>query len=56
MKQLLILLVFYSSAFSQQATIQVDLKKETGDMKPIWAWFGYDEPNYTYMKDGKKLL
>ena len=23
---------------------------------PIWAWFGYDEPNYTYMKDGKKLL
>ena len=25
-------------------------------MRPIWAWFGYDEPNYTYMKDGKKLL
>lgn len=25
-------------------------------MQPIWAWFGYDEPNYTYMKDGKKLL
>ncbi len=56
MKQLLILILFYSSAFSQQATIDVDLNKETGDMKPIWAWFGYDEPNYTYMKDGKKLL
>lgn len=38
------------------AFIKVDLAKETGDMKPIWAWFGYDEPNYTYMKDGKKLL
>ena len=25
-------------------------------MSPAWAWFGYDEPNYTYMKDGKKLL
>ena len=25
-------------------------------MDPAWAWFGYDEPNYTYMKDGKKLL
>lgn len=25
-------------------------------MHPAWAWFGYDEPNYTYMKDGKKLL
>ncbi|HLN21952.1 MAG TPA: hypothetical protein VK213_12740 [Bacteroidales bacterium] len=25
-------------------------------MNHIWAWFGYDEPNYTYMKDGRKLL
>lgn len=25
-------------------------------MKSIWGWFGYDEPNYTYMKDGKVLL
>jgi xylan 1,4-beta-xylosidase len=56
MKQLLILLFFYFPAFSQQAIIDVDLNKETGDMNPIWAWFGYDEPNYTYMKDGKKLL
>ena len=31
-------------------------KKSTEPLKPIWAWFGYDEPNYTYMKDGKKLL
>lgn len=45
-------------AQSQPETIslQIDLTKEKGDMKPIWAWFGYDEPNYTYMKDGKKLL
>ncbi|MBC7829575.1 MAG: beta-xylosidase [Chitinophagaceae bacterium] len=38
------------------ATIKVDLAREKGPMTPIWAWFGYDEPNYTYMKDGKKLL
>lgn len=38
------------------ALITVDLKKEIAPMKPVWAWFGYDEPNYTYMKDGKKLL
>lgn len=25
-------------------------------MKPIWAFFGYNELNYIYMKDGKKLL
>ncbi|QJW90369.1 beta-xylosidase [Spirosoma taeanense] len=36
--------------------IQVDLSKSKGRMDPVWAWFGYDEPNYTYMKDGKKLL
>jgi len=34
----------------------VDLSKPIGDMTPIWAWFGHDEPNYTYMKDGRKLL
>ena len=49
------LIVCYS-AMAQKATINVDLSKETGDMKPVWAWFGYDEPNYTYMRDGKKLL
>jgi xylan 1,4-beta-xylosidase len=37
-------------------TIRVDADKRVGPMKPIWAWFGYDEPNYTYMKDGQKLL
>lgn len=36
--------------------LQVDLSKKKGPMTPVWAWFGYDEPNYTYMKDGKKLL
>jgi xylan 1,4-beta-xylosidase len=36
--------------------IIADLKKELGNFNPVWAWFGYDEPNYTYMKDGKKLL
>jgi xylan 1,4-beta-xylosidase len=39
-----------------QAKIRVDLSKKKEKMKPIYAWFGYDEPNYTYMKDGKKLL
>jgi len=46
------------SAYSQAPVValQVDLTREKGDMTPIWAWFGYDEPNYTTMKDGKKLL
>lgn len=56
MKKLAFLFLVFSSAFAQEPYIHVDLNKETGNMKPIWAWFGYDEPNYTYMKDGKKLL
>ena len=36
--------------------LKIDATKEIGKMEPIWAWFGYDEPNYTWMKDGKKLL
>ncbi len=36
--------------------IRVDAGKVVGEMTPIWRFFGYDEANYTYMKDGKKLL
>lgn len=37
-------------------TIHIDAAKPKGPMKPIWAWFGYDEPNYTTAPNGKKLL
>src|SRR4051794_32588209 len=36
--------------------IRVDASTDVGELRPIWRFFGYDEPNYTYMKDGKKLL
>ncbi len=36
--------------------IKTNLANRIGEMRPIWGWFGYDEPNYTYMKDGKALL
>ena len=36
--------------------IRVDAGKPTGPLKPIWRFFGADEPNYAYMKDGQKLL
>ena len=44
------------AADSPAVAIQVNAAEVVGPMTPIWAWFGYDEPNYTYMKDGKKLL
>jgi xylan 1,4-beta-xylosidase len=36
--------------------IQVDAAKSISELQPIWRFFGADEPNYAYMKHGKKLL
>ena len=36
--------------------IHVDAGKPVGPLKPIWRFFGADEPNYAYMKDGQKLV
>ena len=36
--------------------IHVDLSKKLGPYKPIYAWFGYDEANYTTMPHGTELL
>jgi xylan 1,4-beta-xylosidase len=38
------------------ATITVDFANKVGPYKPIYSWFGYDEANYTTMRDGKVLL
>ena len=53
---LIFLLSGINPVFSQSVTIEANMKNQMGPMKPVWAWFGYDEPNYTYMKDGVKLL
>lgn len=46
-----------SAACAQDAvTIRVSADKSLGSWKPIWRFFGYDEPNYTYMAHGKPLL
>jgi xylan 1,4-beta-xylosidase len=37
-------------------SIRVDASKTRGELKPIWRFFGADEPNYAYMKDGRKLI
>jgi xylan 1,4-beta-xylosidase len=39
-----------------QVTIKVDTARKAGPLTPIWAWYGHDEPNYTYTPNGKKLL
>ena len=57
----LALLALGGTAFAQDSStapvsITVDLAKKVGPYKPIYAWFGYDEANFTTMRDGKKLL
>ena len=41
---------------SRDVTIRVDAAREIGELRPIWRFFGADEPNYAYMKDGRRLL
>jgi hypothetical protein len=40
----------------QPVRINVDLNAKTGPFTPIYAWFGYDEANYTTMPHGRELL
>ena len=37
-------------------TIKIDASKSESELKPIWRFFGADEPNYAYMKHGRKLM
>jgi len=39
-----------------EVSIEVDASESIGPLRPIWRFFGADEPNYVYMKDGQKLL
>ncbi|HXM42495.1 MAG TPA: hypothetical protein VN924_14675 [Bryobacteraceae bacterium] len=51
------LLLAATSALSQDTvTIRVDAAAPVGAFKPIYAYFGYDEPNYTYTRNGRKLV
>src|SRR3954465_2014319 len=48
-----------TSAFAADSfpvVIRVDAGKTNGELKPIWRFFGADEPNYAYMTNGRKLL
>ena len=51
-----------SSAFTlsvlgqERVTIRVDAAKKLGPLNPVWTYFGYDEPNYTYTPRGHELI
>jgi len=45
-----------SAAAPFPVSIRVDAAKSSGALRPIWRFFGADEPNYATMKDGRKLI
>ena len=54
---LLLLAIPLSSAqLSPGVSIQVKFDQSAGPIPPVWNYFGYDEPNYTYAPNGRKLL
>ena len=40
----------------QSVQIRVSADHPDGTITPIWNFFGYDEPNYTYAPNGRKLI
>jgi xylan 1,4-beta-xylosidase len=58
--QILTLLIFGLTCASQEESqsvhISVRADQLDGTLSPIWNFFGYDEGNYTYAPNGKKLL
>jgi len=43
-------------AAQQRVLIRVDAQTTQGPFSSAWSLFGYDEPNYTYAPNGRKLL
>ncbi len=41
---------------SQSVSIRVRSNQPDGPISSAWNYFGYDEPNYTYTANGRKLL
>lgn len=41
---------------AERVVVRVDAAARTGEWSPVFRYFGYDEPNYTYMPHGRKLV
>src|SRR6185312_3751850 len=44
------------SAVAFPVTVKVDATKPVGALPPIWRFFGADEPNYSTLPEGERLL
>ena len=48
--------LFATAVAAQPVRITVDASAKIAPYRPITSYFGYDEPNYTYMPNGRKLI
>ena len=46
----------HSQESPHSVSVDVRFDQPQGTISPIWNYFGYDEPNYTYAPNGRKLL
>ena len=53
---LLIAPALWSQPAAENVVVRVHFNQPDGVIPPVWNFFGYDEPNYTYAANGKKLL
>lgn len=56
MRTVTLILLTATAALAQPVTIRVNAAQAMGPLKPIYGYFGYDEPNYTYAPNGRKLV
>ena len=49
-------LVAIAALGQHSISIRVDASQPIGSFKPVYSYFGYDEPNYTYTANGTKLV
>jgi xylan 1,4-beta-xylosidase len=49
---------FFATSLVAQETVnlKVDASVTQGPVRPVWDYFGYDEPNYTYTAHGRELI
>src|SRR6188474_1168474 len=45
-----------ADADSFAVAVHIDAAKTEGPVRPIWRFFGADEPNYAYLPNGQKLV
>jgi xylan 1,4-beta-xylosidase len=53
---LMVSLNVWAQSGASTVHIQVHADRSDGPLTPVWNFFGYDEPNYTYAPNGRKLL